>query len=275
MASLAATIVPAVTTASGTVLIYDWLCTLDEEVMAIWLQPFTWSSALFYVNRYLAIVDVTVSVLMSTLTNLSVETCKHLVPFSIYSMMFGGYIGEWILMTRTYALWDCRRWVLITFTILGIAAFVPSIVITSRFTHGLIYFEPLPGVTYHGCSAIPTNNSATIVFVLLLCSETIIATLTAIKARDHLNQVHSSWVKHLYVQNGLLYYLYTLAISIANVAVSLSSPTSAALLIASTSTSLHFLHSYSVTHPSNPPSRRSHTLFNRWKRKHRRLSKLT
>jgi hypothetical protein len=98
--------------ASGALLVYDYLCTLDLEVAYVWAGPWTLGTFLFILNRYLPFVDIFILIQLLA-GNPSPETCVTYSKVATWFMVTGVIISEIILMLRTYALWECRRSILI------------------------------------------------------------------------------------------------------------------------------------------------------------------
>ncbi|TFK35846.1 hypothetical protein BDQ12DRAFT_687662 [Crucibulum laeve] len=74
-----------------------------------------------------------------------------------------------------------------------------------------------------GCRLGAASPIIIVAYVLLVLSETTMAILTGIKAYKHLRHSQSPWVIQLY-KDGLLFYVYLLAISLANVLVPILAP---------------------------------------------------
>ncbi|KAF9466689.1 hypothetical protein BDZ94DRAFT_1305929 [Collybia nuda] len=201
--------------ATLTVLTYDYLCTLEREVAHIWTRPWSFGTCLFLLNRYLPFVD-TVMALRLTRAVTTPEICRvqHIIFISI--LTGGILLSEVILMLRTYAIWNGNRLVLGILCGLGFAL-CAVLVALLRVGEGTFQFEPVLEYRY-GCNIQVGSGLTTLLYVMILFSETAIVILTMIKAiqdRPH----RSSWVSRLY-KDGLLFYLYMLAITIANVVVS-------------------------------------------------------
>ncbi|KAF9492418.1 hypothetical protein BDN71DRAFT_1451636 [Pleurotus eryngii] len=139
-------------------------------------------------------------------------------------------------MLRTYAIWNRRRSIQLTLYILCLLVFVPSLVVTQLESASLIY-----GPSEGGCNLEHASVIIFVAYVLLVISETIIVTLTLIKAFQHLRHTRSSWVVQLY-RDGFLFYLYLLGFAVANVIVPVAGPPELANWLATF-----------VLHPFRPP----------------------
>ncbi|KAI0340996.1 hypothetical protein BDW22DRAFT_1346721 [Trametopsis cervina] len=250
----AAPIVPYTVAAFGTLLVYDWLCTLSDEVATIGLYPFlpwlttlqvslVWSqpgnigSLLFFLNRYPPFIDTFLS--LHSLTTLeSPEVCLQNFKIVTWLIVFGVFIAELILMIRTYAIFERKRWMLALLSLLMAIVVIPGIVIVDIELNSLSYGFPKVG-PYTGCFLTKAPSVVIIVaYLLVLFTETIIVGLTAFKAIQHLRRSRAPLVINLY-RNGLVFYVYILLISLANVLVPIVGPSALANWLATPQRALH------------------------------------
>ncbi|KAF8152304.1 hypothetical protein B0H34DRAFT_112122 [Crassisporium funariophilum] len=204
--------------ACATLLVYDLLCTLDQEVTYVWASPWSLGTVLFFLNRYLPFIDTFLSLNLKFSVN-TPEICLRHFTVVTWLILSGILTSEVILVLRTYALWERRRSILILLSVSSAVCFIPAIVITHLEIQSLRYVSSdLPGCRLGAASPI-----IIVAYILLVLSETVMAVLTAIKAYRHLQFSQSPWVVQLY-QDGLLFYFYLLAISIANVLVPILAP---------------------------------------------------
>ncbi|KAJ6461399.1 hypothetical protein C8R45DRAFT_1080895 [Mycena sanguinolenta] len=94
------------TAAFVTVLVYDWLLTMRSEVEFIWKQKMSFGKLLYFVNRYLVIIDLVI--LLNSYANPIIHGSKVCVPwFHIDSWL--GVISivtiDSIMLIRTWAIW--------------------------------------------------------------------------------------------------------------------------------------------------------------------------
>ncbi|KAL4255617.1 hypothetical protein AB1N83_012682, partial [Pleurotus pulmonarius] len=211
-------VVSASVAASATVLVYDFLCTFDQEVAYVWSAPWTFGSVLFFLNRYLPFVDTFVSLRLLTSNSQTPEQCTTQFRIVLWFIFFGIFTSEIILMLRTYAIWNRRRSVQITLCALCLLVFVPGVIVTHLESASLVY-----GPSEDGCNLDHASVIIFVAYVLLVISETIIVALTLIKAFQHLRHTRSSWVVQLY-RDGFLFYLYLLGFAVANVIVPVAGP---------------------------------------------------
>ncbi|KAF5378085.1 hypothetical protein D9615_007620 [Tricholomella constricta] len=204
--------------ASGTVLIYDLLCTLDQEVAYVWSNPWSISSLLFFLNRYLPFVDTFLSLNLKFSRNTPEKCLSHFTAVT-WLIVIGTLISEAILMLRTYAIWERKRSIFVILCLLALFVFPPAMIITFLEVKSLKYGP----TSLRGCQLVHASPLILVAYILLVVSETTLAVLTAIKAYRHLRHSQSRWVVQLY-QDGIVFYFFLLGISLANIIVPIAAP---------------------------------------------------
>ncbi|KAF8579728.1 hypothetical protein K439DRAFT_1637709 [Ramaria rubella] len=206
-----------------TLLVTDYFITFPREVELIWNAPWTFAKVIFLVNRYTSffvIVNI-ISCLVS-----DPDWCLALYWISAWTFWTGYALAELIFCLRTYAIWEKKRWVVILlttmytciiFTMMGATAKIPPTIRLGTAPLGT-----------HGCH-IAAMDESPIYLELISFSlfELAIAGLTLMRAIYQLRGVdraHSPLLVMLY-RDGLLYFVYTAAITFANIVVLSISPT--------------------------------------------------
>lgn len=214
--------VPATIAGFATLLVFDWACTFADEVAYVWSSPWNLGTILFVLNRYPPFVDTFLSLYILTTTQ-PPDVCLRSFKTVTWLIVFGVFIAEAILMLRTYAIYDRKRWVLILLSITMACLLIPGTVVVELELQSLSYGIPPSGI-YTGCYLDkPASTIIFLAYVLVLASETLVFVLTLIKAIKHLRRSRTPLVINLY-RNGLLFYLYTFLISMANVIVPVAAP---------------------------------------------------
>ncbi|KLO13135.1 hypothetical protein SCHPADRAFT_940609 [Schizopora paradoxa] len=108
-------IVKYVNLASATLLTYDTIINIEEEVNFIWRNHWNLGTWLYLATRYLAFVDTSTMLFYLFLNNMNVEHCH-----SVYAASMCGLIAEIILSVRAYALWKRSRLMLISLVVLNV-----------------------------------------------------------------------------------------------------------------------------------------------------------
>ncbi|KAK0186994.1 hypothetical protein F5146DRAFT_760730 [Armillaria mellea] len=195
--------------AGATVLLYDLLLLLPTEINYVWLpRPVHPLLLLFALNRYLPLVNV--AICMHWLLHEPVARCHQLYTITGPLAALGIFASQAILMIRTYAIWDRHRMVLWCFIGIVIFCFIPVAVglviqLRSRFV------EPVD----HNCLSY-SSKVPIFLYIPVVVSETIIASLTLFKGVQHLRRSSHPFLKELYV-SGMLFYVCLLFITLANI----------------------------------------------------------
>ncbi|KAF8882247.1 hypothetical protein BD779DRAFT_1473002 [Infundibulicybe gibba] len=174
--------------ASATLLVYDVLCTVDQEIAYVWFAPWTPLKFLFFLNRYIPFVGIFMGI--HSMSNSSLNLCFYA---NIPASDEGDLYSRAVLILRTYILWDRKRWVLILLSALLISTLAAGFV----FTNGYREHEMVP-MTYAFVLIAETGRSAHAAAVIMV--------LTVSRAFRHLRQTHSSWIFELY-KSGCLFYI--------------------------------------------------------------------
>lgn len=106
--------------AGNSILMYDHVMTLSEEITFIWHRPKALSAMLFVLNRYLALLGMIYSLLMQPFL-VSDEVCSKYTTYRQLVIFFQGIIICIIMAIRTYALYGCSRCLLALMTIIIVA----------------------------------------------------------------------------------------------------------------------------------------------------------
>ncbi|KAF8068044.1 hypothetical protein FPV67DRAFT_1669904 [Lyophyllum atratum] len=107
--------------ASGTIILYDHLVTLDQEVELIWKCSWSWGKGLFIINRYYALVSVIVNTYGMAFQRFEVGMQLSSPDLGLFSPDFSNtgwtgliacMISEIILQMRLYAMYSLNKKVL-------------------------------------------------------------------------------------------------------------------------------------------------------------------
>ncbi|KAK0234878.1 hypothetical protein EDD85DRAFT_96300 [Armillaria nabsnona] len=203
--------------ASVTVLVYDLLLLLPTEIDYVWLpRPLHPLLLLFILNRYLPLINATIS--LSLLHNSSAAQCRLLYCIAGPISLLGIFASQVILMIRTYAIWDRRKWVFWCFIGIGAFCFAPtaaSLVIQLKTNKFIGLYDHR-----HTDCLSQSSHLPNFFYIPVLVSETIIASLTFFKGVQHLRNSNSPFIKEFYV-SGMLFYACLLLLTLANILVPL------------------------------------------------------
>ncbi|KAG2063758.1 hypothetical protein BDR04DRAFT_1111164 [Suillus decipiens] len=129
--------------AGNSILIYDHMVTLPEEITFIWRRPKMLSAMLFLLNRYFALL-CNISSLVLNFVPLSDESCSEYILYRQLTYIFQAVMVCFIMTIRTYALYGgSKRLLTCMTTIMVTLAIAVSVGGVGRFAGDF-----LPGV---GC----------------------------------------------------------------------------------------------------------------------------
>jgi len=230
--------------ASATLILYNYVLTLRDEIEYFWGVKWTGVTLLFFATRYLPFIDVGIFLTHQILDSPSPHLCSVLDHINGWSFMIGITVADIILMVRTWAIWNRTPRIAGVLVVIFLATFIPMYYCLYLFLNS-VQFARDPLKEFTGCfisSASPILFGS---YALLMAFETIIFTMTLVKAwRSHKN-VQSTLLRTLY-RDGLLFYFYLMAISILNVLVLIFAPREMANMLAFMHRTLHALLSGSI-----------------------------
>ncbi|KAF8496292.1 hypothetical protein JB92DRAFT_3126175 [Gautieria morchelliformis] len=203
--------------------IYDYLLTFKLELELVWGTPWNVGKILYMLTRYSVFVDSLMLAYFHFARGQSVSprTCSLVYQISGWFIFWGGCLAEIVLIFRTWAIWGQKRKVAFGLPILMVIVVVPLAYLTRIGLTSVSFADvtKLPIPNPQSCF-ITRNDDITILwdYVIILGFETVILVLTLIKGVQHYRHTTSSLVSTLYA-DGILYYVYLLMLSIANVLV--------------------------------------------------------
>ncbi|KAH6897892.1 hypothetical protein BKA70DRAFT_1315020 [Coprinopsis sp. MPI-PUGE-AT-0042] len=203
-----------------TLLVYDYLITLSREVKYVWSAPWTRTPGLplFYINRYLPFGSH-ISLVMFGVVTSDARLCSVLFPVSLWLGAIHITVTHGIMYLQTCALWSNQRKIVIPFGILLLIQTTIACVLLGLQLKATSYYDngdlgpPSPN---QGCIITASIFLTRWTFLVVFISETLTIGVIGWKAFDHLRRSNSPWVYQLY-QNGIIYLLVILALSMGNV----------------------------------------------------------
>ncbi|KAF6746319.1 hypothetical protein DFP72DRAFT_905589 [Ephemerocybe angulata] len=207
-------------TSNLALLVYDYLLTFETEVTAVWTCPWSIGLPLFYVNRYLPLIDVTMMVYFNRSTD-NARTCEIIFKGAIWLYFISTNAAHTIIYLQTCALWGNHRGVLYLLGTLLFATFSGILVLTAL-QH--------PGMTFMGVSDTPVATApgcrlrmASLLYgqgkyILVAIVELVTVGLMLVKGIQHVRNSSDSWVSTLY-RNGIIYCLVVLVLCICNLVI--------------------------------------------------------
>ncbi|KIM37474.1 hypothetical protein M413DRAFT_275052 [Hebeloma cylindrosporum] len=226
----------AVTLGTLVLIIYDYLCTFDQEVEHVWLRPRSLGTYLFVLNRYLPVANLILAYIPLKVY-MPASACRHVYITIAWINLTGICVAQIILYLRTIALWARNRWVLWSLVTLYLCTLAPCLVLAKIYTNSLHFGVGPPG-SGAGCILLNSNPIIFLDYILLFISETTVVVLTLVRAYKHLRYSNSSWVHQLY-ERGFLFYFYLLGFTILNMLFPIFAPVPLRSIFTFTQMALH------------------------------------
>jgi len=204
----------------------------------VWFSPWTFVKVLYVLSRYLAFVDVSVMIVYQTRDHKSPRTCQIMYTITAWVAVFGIMIAEVILVVRTWAIWQRSKRVLHCLILASFIFSVPVIVVEKIFLDSLRFVAD-PNQA-KGCSVTTGTPIIAINFTILITFETFLLVFTVLKAVEDYKISNCPGVMSVLYRDGIVFYIYLLAISLINLVVVVATPRGLAEMLAIYQ---HVLHS--------------------------------
>ncbi|OCH85000.1 hypothetical protein OBBRIDRAFT_347288 [Obba rivulosa] len=209
--------------AALTVAVYDYLVTLDDEISLVWPSRWSYTKALYLFNRYSPFVDAVLAVhSMSSLADPA--ACAIEYPALTYLYTLGMTVSQTILMVRTYAIWNCNKYILGFHVSLNTGLLIGAVYILNRVLQNVVYGD-VNLMRYEACMPSTSTQAIWPMFVLNMTSEFVVVVLTLIQR--YISAYHiratSPMLRVLY-RDGMLFYFAMLAMSILNLCLMIAGP---------------------------------------------------
>jgi len=192
-------------------LIYDYCLTFDDEKRLIWPSRFSFSKLIFFVNRYMPIVAIgSIVPLLIGVPFDNIDVCKPI--FLVFcGMMEGTYItAEVILYMRAYAVWGCKRSILVFILIVQTIWYSTGLFFTITFFASVTVID-IP-LLPSGCIVSFNDRIDWAAFISIICSELTALILLVVKAYS----MRRSALMQTMFRDGIAYFMFILLASIAN-----------------------------------------------------------
>ncbi|KAF9449473.1 hypothetical protein P691DRAFT_759011 [Macrolepiota fuliginosa MF-IS2] len=211
---------------SAAVLVFDHLCSLDKEfeghetnvckVNLVWKRQLGSSATvLFLANRYIPYIYVFSCLEEYWVIRHSHDACRHRDIANNVIIAIGITVSELILCLRTWAIWGCSRriWGLLAGTFMCFKIPLVSVAFYYMMKNvNYIYISPTEIVCIS--PVIGRWSWETLLYVVVLCFESLIAILTIIRTVK-VRHSSSEWVLKIH-HTGIIYYVCSFMMSIVN-----------------------------------------------------------
>lgn len=206
--------------ASVAILIFDYLLTISQEIDLVWIEsPWNIGRILFFLTRYTPFIGGFLTLYVDVIRDAGLAKCARLTQSAVYFTLADIIIAEIILTIRVWAIWNGNRKVKVF--LFAVAASLASVAISKIAKVEVaqnIFGEDLHTV-YGVCPPyFASTNALSVCYMVLVSYESVILTLTVIKAAGHYGSGTSSFIK-IFFRDGISYNFFILACSVANIIV--------------------------------------------------------
>ncbi|KAL5531978.1 hypothetical protein ACEPAF_5541 [Sanghuangporus sanghuang] len=195
------------------VFVYDYLCTLDDEVRLVWKSRISLVKCVFIANRILAFGAAIMGVYLFLL-NSHKEHCYSVVVATSLIDVLIFITGEIILFTRVYAIWGGRRTMVVILTIFYLAGACGALYASIKTTL-TVTVEFIPELFGPGCLVAFESKGFWICYFVLLIHETAMLFLIVIRS-IYLNRQVTSRTVNMLIKDGVLYFIAVLLMTLGN-----------------------------------------------------------
>ncbi|KAH8986601.1 hypothetical protein EDB92DRAFT_2091111 [Lactarius akahatsu] len=195
---------------------YDWALTGADELGFLWRRErITYTRVLFALARYPALACAVVDLLPPTVELDKVTTCLRLVTV---------LCSELILATRTWAIWERSRRMLVFLAVLATACAATAIVIIERDIVTTVV-APSAAPTIQGVRQCQVLTSAVkhawiVPYLVVMVFEAVVLALTVYKILGYYREIPKQFRSKLFDVlwvDGVMYFVFMLLLGILNV----------------------------------------------------------
>ncbi|KAJ7116447.1 hypothetical protein C8R44DRAFT_792566 [Mycena epipterygia] len=207
---------------SITILVFDYLLSLELEVSLIWGSKWSLSKLFFICARYPPFIDVPLVLWYSLTPNIDINTCLPIYAAACWGTFFGIAMAEALLLLRTYALMGCNPRVLMALVLQYVAIACTTIVVVVLFLKSLKFGAP-PLSLVAGCHMVDGSIILVVAFILVLFNETVLMVCTLWVGVTRFRHSSNPLIKTLY-RDGITYFVFLFFISAGNLATLIWAP---------------------------------------------------
>ncbi|KLO07756.1 hypothetical protein SCHPADRAFT_634829 [Schizopora paradoxa] len=213
-----ASVVNYVNVCAVTLLFYDTLINIEDEVNCIWRQKWSLTKYVYIASKYLAFVDSGLTLDILFRRGQSPEECFHKYTAITYVLIIGMVLAEIILLLRTWAIWALSRWILIYLVVIDSAFTIYGL---SKLHHSLGGFQfaresPLPSLRPCFPEFLLHTNGIYIDYVCIMLAECNILALTLWRGIVQWRGCDNTLI-NIFYRDGIMYFVCLFVISGVNV----------------------------------------------------------
>jgi len=215
---------------ASAVYIYDYFLTLHLEIKLIWRARWSYTTILYFLIRYTALLSIILVLYNQLVPDLSANRCQKTFTVSAYLLVCQISIAEAVLAIRTWAIWNRNK-------IIGIAlaARIPSmlvveLVFVNRFLHSLQHADP-PYPGFRGCFNTRAQRSLWQNYTMLTVAEAALLILMIISAFRSYRRGNNNELSYIIHRDGILSYVFLFCITVVNLVITIVLPIDMMILL--------------------------------------------
>ncbi|KAF7332720.1 hypothetical protein MKEN_00155400 [Mycena kentingensis (nom. inval.)] len=164
--------------ASSTIIVFDHLITLDEEINFIWGSSWSIGKTLFIINRYYTLASVALNTYGFFSPNLTNSVRLLFFHWQGWTGLVSCSIAQIILQMRIYAMYFLNKRILAVMVALFVCALTTASVIMGRVLQGIhAIAHPLPGTSFTFCTPLGIPRYFFVFWVPLICFEVLLCAM--------------------------------------------------------------------------------------------------
>jgi len=186
-------------------MVYEWMITLDEEVKYFWTGRWDVSRILFLMNRYLPLLIMVMSLICFSVQDPTPEFCRRMLQATFIMSILSIGIIQGMLVVRVWYLFSNSRPVRIAIIMGFMASILASFYFVVMSARKLSILEKIHSVI--GCRAARPDNFWRI-FLPSLVLHTVLYVLTALRALKNRRLIKQApMLKRLLRDGGFFYFV--------------------------------------------------------------------
>jgi len=203
---------------AAALLIYDYLLTVHLEVKFIWFSHWGYTKILFLLIRYMAFADTFIVLHNQLFYDVPESTCKVTWPVAAWLLVWKMIFAEAVLAIRTWAVWRRNKVVGAVLAAVTVGNIVAQCILVVRFINSMQY-APTPYPGFQGCFLTGVSRILAANYASLTGLQAIVLGLMGLSAFRSYRVGHTNELSLVIHRDGILFYVYLLLITAANVVV--------------------------------------------------------
>lgn len=207
-------------TASIVLLVYDYMLTLDSELLLIWASRWNLVKALFLLVRYMPFIDMALLTFYLT-RNGTAHTAACGITFQTSAWLFavGTSVAEILLTIRTWACWDKAQWLTIGLPIFFLVNWAIVYVFLGLFIRSVEFIRPPRYANPAGCFHVGANPIFVACWAAIMVYHAGLLLLMGIRGFSTLNGMRKETLSKVVYRDGLIYYFLLFGLSLGNLVI--------------------------------------------------------